>query len=86
LRKIIIDKKNNYLQTPAEIGKELQLPRTAVQSICKKFDETGRYEVSPQTGRPTIWTDEMKKFDAIKEFNGAGDSRKKGYGKTKTQA
>lgn len=72
MRQLIVEKKNNYLMTPAEIAAELQVPRTTVASIIKKFDETGEYEVSSQSGRPSIWTDEMKKFvdDKIAETGG----------------
>jgi transposase len=72
MRKLIVEKKNNNLMTPAEIATELKIPRTTVASICKKFDETGEYEVSAQSGRPSIWTDEMKKFvdDKVTESDG----------------
>ncbi|KAI9325306.1 hypothetical protein BD770DRAFT_432877, partial [Pilaira anomala] len=61
MRKLIVEKKNIYLMTPTEISKELHIPRTTVNSICKKFAETGEIAVSNQPGRPTIWTDEMEK-------------------------
>lgn len=37
IRNLIIDKKNLYGLTETEIGKELNIPRTTIVSICKKF-------------------------------------------------
>ncbi|KAI9353118.1 hypothetical protein BD770DRAFT_140474 [Pilaira anomala] len=57
MRKLIVEKKNIYLMTPTEISKELHIPRTTVNSICK----TGEIAVSNQPRKTNYLDNEMKK-------------------------
>lgn len=41
MRRLIVEKSCNYLKTPTEISKELDIPRETVAGIIKRYEQTG---------------------------------------------